>query len=351
MPIDLVTVPVETLTRFSFDCLRAMGCSEEEATLFSDGLIQSELRCLPGQGQGVRRLPIYLERINKRWTNIGAQMEIIKESPALALVDAHNGLGAVMGQRAMDLAVKKSKSMGIGTVIMRNSTHYGSSGVHVRRAINSGCIGIAMTNAGPEMAPWGGSEGRVGTNPWAMGAPTGGDFPVILDIALTTAGKGMMRWFLREGLKMPSDWALTPDGNETDDPGAAMDGPLLAIGQHKGYGLAMMTDVITGVISGAAFGLTPYASQDRLQVSHTFIALDIEWFMPLQDFLDRMDAFVNEVKSSKTRPGFDAVLVPGEIDHIREMEYRNSGAKLDKVVYEELRDLAETLNIDFPFRD
>jgi LDH2 family malate/lactate/ureidoglycolate dehydrogenase len=200
------------------------------------------------------------------------------------------------------------------------------------------------------MAPWGAASGVVGTNPWGIVAPTGGAFPVVLDIALTTAGKGMMRWYEREGRKMPLDWALTPDGEETDDPAAAMQGALLGIGQHKGYGLALMTDVITGVISGGGFGLAPYANPAKQDVAHTFIALDIAWFMPIAEFKARMDAFIAQIKAAKKRPGVEEILVPGEIDYRREQAYRRDGAQLDAVVFDELAALAQTLKLDFPFK-
>lgn len=349
MGITLVKVPVDDLWQFVISAFQAMGTSEDEARRCARGLMESELRCLPGQGQGVRRLPTYHERISKGWIRPGADYEIIKESPALALVDGHIGLGSVIAQKSMELAIKKAKISGIGTVIVKNSTHFGSSAVPARIALEHDCIGIAITNAGPEMAPWGGREGRVGTNPWGMVAPTGGDFPVVLDFAITTAGKGMMRWYEREGKKMPLDWALTPDGHETDDPSAAMAGALLGIGQYKGYGLSMFTDILTGVISGGAFGLTPYANPAKQDVAHTFIAVDIEWFMPVDEFKQRMDDFIAEIKSSALRPDFDEILVPGEIDYRREKSYRETGAKLDAAVFDELKALASTLGIDFPF--
>lgn len=349
MGITLIRVPVEALHQFTLDAFKAMGCSDDEARRCARGLMESELRCLPGQGQGVRRLPTYHERISKGWLQPGAPFEILKESPALALVDGHIGLGSVVAQKSMELAISKAKLSGVGTVIVRNSTHYGSSAVPARIAVEHDCIGLAFTNAGPEMAPWGGREGRVGTNPWGMAAPTGGAFPVVLDIALTTSGKGMMRWLQREGQKMPLDYALTPDGHVTDDPAAAMAGALLGIGEHKGYGLAMLTDVLTGVISGGAYGLTPYANPAQQDVAHTFIALDIAWFMDVDAFKQRMDAFIAEIKSSATRPGFDEILVPGEIDYRRERDYRQNGARLDAVVFDELHALAQTLGIAFPF--
>jgi LDH2 family malate/lactate/ureidoglycolate dehydrogenase len=350
MPITMITVPVDQLKDFTYRAYVAMGVPEDEARLCTNGLIQSELHCLPGQGQGVRRLSNYQERIKSGLVRVDAPFEVVKETPALALVDAHNGLGAAMGQKAMSLAVEKAKVSGVGTVVVGHSTHYGSSAVHARQALEQECIGIAMTNAGPEMAPWGGATGVLGTNPWSIAAPTGGDFPVIMDIALTTAGKGMMRWFVREGRNMPRDWALTPDGLETDNPAAAMQGALLGIGQHKGYGLSMMTDVITGVLSGGAFGLSLYSDPAKLDVAHTFIALDIAWFMPVREFKTRMDAFVAEIKSSKLRPGFDEILMPGEPEYRREQECRRNGVPVDSKVMEELAELASELNIDFPFR-
>lgn len=349
MAIPLVRVPVDALEQFTLSVFLRLGVPDDEARMCTSALIQSELRCLPGQGQGVRRLPVYRERITKGYILPGAPFEIVKESPALALIDGHNGLGSPIAQKSMRVAIAKAKVSGIGTAVVRNSTHFGSAAVPARLALEADCIGIAMTNAGPEMAPWGAASGVVGTNPWGIAAPTGGDFPVVLDIALTTAGKGMMRWYMREGRPMPLDWALTPDGEETDDPAAAMLGALLGIGGHKGYGLAMMTDVLTGVLGGAGYGLMPYANPAKQDVSHMMIAIDIAWFMPVAEFRARMDAFIADIKAAKKRPGVSEILVPGELDYRREQEFRRTGAVLDAEVFDELAALAADLEIDFPF--
>ena len=345
--ITFVRVDVARLEAFVKRAFLAMGLSERETAICAAGLMHAEMRCLPGQGQGVGRLTGYFDRLSQGLYVPGTEIQVVKESSALAFIDADMAMGSIVGQDAMAIAVDKAKTCGIGAAFVHNSTHFGSAGFHALRAVEADCIGIAMTNAGAEMAPWGGRSPRVGTNPWGLAAPTGGDFPALLDIALTTAGKGMMRWHEREGKTMPRDWALTPDGYETDDPTAAMAGALLGIGQYKGYGLSMFTDILTGVISGGGFGLAPFRDRDiaKLDVAHTFIAIDINFFMPIEAFKRRMDAFIAEVKGSELRPGFDEILVPGEIDHRRETGYRRDGAQLDEQVFLRLNELAATLGI------
>jgi LDH2 family malate/lactate/ureidoglycolate dehydrogenase len=343
--VPLVRVELGALRRLTYDVFRALGLNDEQVSLSAHALIYSELRFHPGQGQGVRRLRAYQERLARGLIDKDAPFELVKESPALALVDAHNGLGSVVGMKAMRLAVQKAKVCGIGSVVVRGGTHYGSSAVHASEALEGDCLGLALTNAGPEMAAWGGATPVVGTNPWAIAVPSDKGFPVVLDIALTTAGKGMMRWLEREGKRMPHAWALTPDGEETDDPAAAMQGALLGIGQYKGYGLSLMTDALTGVLSGGAFGTEPYSDPARQNVSHTFLAFHIDWFMPLGDYKARMGRFIDTIKASRLRPGFDEVLVPGELEHRRVREKTAHGVPLDRDVFDDLLALARELGI------
>jgi LDH2 family malate/lactate/ureidoglycolate dehydrogenase len=343
--IPMTCVTRDSLQAFMEEGFRTLGLPDSDARLFADALIFSELRFHPGHGQGVKRLRRYHERISKGLVDPQTRLEVIKESPALALLDANNGIGTVAAARAMTLAIEKAKVCGIGQVIVRNSTHYGSSAVHAVQAANAGCIGTSFTNAGPEMAPWGGREGAVGTNPWGIAAPTDMGFPVVMDIALTTAGKGMMQWQARSGQPMPLDWALTPEGAETDNPNAAMAGALLGIGQYKGYGLAFMTDVLTGVIGGGGFGLTPYKDQAKLDVSHSLTAVDIGWFMPLPEFHARMADFAQMVKSRALRPGFSEILLPGEQEARRVNRKSAAGVPLEDVALADLRALAAEIGI------
>jgi LDH2 family malate/lactate/ureidoglycolate dehydrogenase len=294
----------------------------------------------------------YVERVRARHVDPAAPFEVVKESPALALADAHNAPGTTVAVKAMRLAVQKAKACGVGIVVVRHSTHFGSASYSASQALADGCIGVSMTNAGPEMAPWGGIDGVVGTNPWAVAIPTGDGpdaMPIILDMALTTAGKGMMRWLLRDGRKMPTNWAITADGRTTDEPGEAMDGTLLPMGEYKGYGLSLITDVLTGVLSGGAYGVVPYQDPARQDVAHQFIAYHIDWFEPRQEFYRRLRDFIRMIKASRTRPGVKEILLPGELEWRRHQEKLAGGVPLDPEVYEDLRQLAQESNVPWPF--
>ena len=350
--IPLRVLPVEPLRNLAAQLLKTTALRDEDAELIADALITSELRNLQGQGQGVRRVKIYMQRANDGELDPTAPFEIVKESPALAWVDAHNGPGTVVAVKAMRLAIAKAKLSGMGTVVVRHSTHFGSASFSASQALAHGCIGISMTNAAPEMAPWGGTDAVLGTNPWAVAIPTGDDaasMPIILDMALTMAGKGMMGWLMRDGKKMPLTWAITQEGQFTDDPAAAMTGTLLPMGEYKGYALSLVTDVLTGVLGGTSFGSALNQNPFRLENGHQFIAYDISWFMALPEFYARVQEFIHMVKSSRPRPDVTEILLPGELEWRRMQEKRQSGVAIDPVIYEELRQLAADHHLAWPF--
>lgn len=350
--IPLRYLPVAPLRALTYDLLCTTPLAPEDAAIIADALVTSELRNLQGQGQGVRRVGAYMQRATQGLFAPRAPFEILKESPALALVDAHNGPGTIVAVKAMRLAVEKARLAGVGVVLVRHSTHFGSASYSASQALGSGCIGVSMTNAGPEMAPWGGIDPVLGTNPWAVAIPTGDDpasMPILLDMALTMAGKGMMRWLMRDGQKMPRTWAITKDGRFTEDPAAAMDGTLLPMGEYKGYGLSLITDVLTGVMGGGAFGTEPYRDPGRQDVGHQFIAYDIDWFMARAEFYRRLQDFIAMVKASRTRPDVAEILLPGELEWRRMQEKLRTGVPIDPEICDELRRLAVGQGIAWPF--
>lgn len=345
--ITTVNIPVDALKEQARAILIAHGAAPAEAAVQADARLQGELRGHPGQGQGMRGIARYCEMLDIGGIVSPAPIQTLVDTPAMALLDGGKGFGQVVAVRAMDLAIEKARAVGVGLVSVRHSNHLGITAYHVMRATRAQMIGICLTNAGPEMAPWGGITPLIGTNPWGLGAPTGLGFPLVLDMALSMSGKGMVRWHQREGLPVPTDWAYDRDGNETTDPAAALEGPLVPMGMFKGTGLSIFTDVLCGVLTGAAFGSKLYDRPDNHDVGHMLIAIDIAQFMPFTEFIDRIDAFCSELKGSELAPGFDEILLPGEMEHRRTVERLAAGIDLDREVYDSLKRLSQDAGIEF----
>jgi LDH2 family malate/lactate/ureidoglycolate dehydrogenase len=344
----MTRIPAETLRQFAEAVFGALGVDEERARLLADGVLQGALRGHPGQGQGMGRLRGYVNRVSNDEIDVASRPQVITETPVLTLIDGQNGFGQVIATEAMHRAMDKASAIGVGVTGVRHSNHLGITAYTAMLALERDQIGICLSNAGPEMAPWGGLTPLLGTNPWGVAVPTGGDFPIVLDMALTTSGKGMMRWRAREGLPMPATWALTRDGQVTTDPAAADDGPLLPIGEFKGTGLSLITDILSGVLTGAAFGSRPYADSKNHDVGHFMIAIDIAPWLPLPEFQRRVQDFMAELKTSHLAPGFDEILLPGELEHRRTVERLANGVPVADDTLADLHALAAQLAIDDP---
>lgn len=345
--ITTVRVPAAALREQTEAILLAFGATPDEAATMADARLQGQLRGHPGQGQGVRGIARYCAMLDNGGIVPGALFEVLVDTPAVALVDGHKGFGQVIAARAMDMAIERAAGVGVGLVAVRHSNHLGITAYHAMRAAGRRMIGICLTNAGPEMAPWGGITPTIGTNPWGMAAPTDLGFPIVLDMALSMSGKGMVRWYQREGRTIPTDWAYDRDGNPTDDPAAAMEGPLVPIGAFKGTGLSIMTDILAGVLTGAAFGLAPYRDPANHDVGHMLIAIDIERFMPWGDYLTRVRAFAAEIRASALAPGHTEILLPGELEHRRATERLANGIDVDRETVDTLRTLATDRGVPF----
>lgn len=346
---DLITLyPLETLEKFSNDFLRALGASDEEAAIITDGLMTASLWWHPGQGQGLEKFFRFFRQINNGGIIPNAKMEWVKEGPAYALLDAGKGFGYVSAHRAMARAVEKAKVTGIAMVGVRHSNHFGIAGYHALHAAKKGMIGWAFTNAKAEMAPWGSAQVVLGTNPWGIAIPRRDTHAVVLDMALTMSGKGMMLWYEREGRQMPDSWALTPDGKRTTDPTAAMQGPLLPIGEYKGYGLSFITDVLSGVMTGSLFGMTVFQDESNHDVGHVMLAIDPGAFMPREDVDKRLEKLIAEVKGAPPIDRDKPVVLPGEVEFARMAQRKRDGVPLSRKTVEELSGLAARLRVDFP---
>lgn len=343
-------IPFATLSRFTRGAVARMGMHARDAEIFADVLVSGSLRSHPSQNQGVQQLPLYWSRMQEGVVNRTAMFEVVRQEGSTALTDAHDGLGHVMSVHAMELAIKMALEVGAGVVAVRHSTHFGIAAYYPLLAMRHGCIGIAFSNAAPEIAPWGGSRATVGTNPWAVGVPSSGDAPVVLDMATSTSGKGAIEWHLRAGLPIPQDWALTAEGERTEDAAAGMLGTLFPLGGPKGYAMAVIIDALTGVLTGSAFGPAVFASR-RHDVGHLMIAIDISRFLPLDSFNKRMESFITQIRSSPITPGSGPVLLPGEIEYRREQEARRLGVPIPREKLAALQRLGEELHVPVSLSD
>ncbi len=325
--------------------LDAMGLSPSQKKWVADALMHGALSGHPGQGQGFDKLPRMWQRIQAKTIDLHARVETRAQGSTWALWEAHNGLGIQVAAQAMEAAVEQAKEQGMGAVFVRGSTHLSSAGFHALLAAEKGLLGLCMTNAGPEMAPWGGTTPILGTNPWGMAVPTTGPFPLLLDIALTQSGKGMVRWHQEQGLPIPTHWAFAPDGSTTDDPTQALAGTLVPIGEYKGVGLSFMTDVLCGVLTGAAFGQDCYADPKRHNVGHVLMAIAPERFMARELFYQRLEEFCRQYKSSETMQGVSEVYLPGELEYLRKRERLRQGIPVSSSALEALNQLAQELDV------
>lgn len=340
--------PESVLRRFSMDMMAALGADEDEAKIVTDGLMTASLWWHPGQGQGLEKFFRYTRRLKEEGIIPRAEMKWVKEGPTYALLDAAKGFGYVAAHRAMQRAIEQAREFGVAMVGVRNSNHFGIAGFHALQAARQGVIGWSFTNARAEMAPWGSAMPVLGTNPWGIAIPRREGHPIVLDMALTMSGKGMMRWYMRAGKPMPDSWALTPAGERTTNPAEAMDGPVLPIGEYKGYGLSLVTDVLAGVMTGALFGLSVFQDEANYDVGHMMLAINPEAFMDGESFYERLERLLDEVKSAPPIDTDRPIQLPGEAEHKRMERRLVEGIPVDQETVEKLRLLAEEYGVACP---
>jgi len=340
-----VSIPLDDLWELCETAARAAGFSEADARDLTAALVGGSLRSLPGQGQGVQSLPKYLGRVRSGVIDPRAEIVEIRSTAAGKLLDARRAHGAIAATRAMRLALELAKLQGVGAVGVRDSTHLGAAGYFAELATERQCIGIVFTNAGPEIAPWGATRAIVGTNPWAVAVPSRQGWPIVLDMANSTSGMGMVRWNELIGQPIPDDWALTPDGRRTTDPIAALAGTLFPLGGAKGYAMAVMVDLLTGALTGSAVGVDCFGEAHQ-NVGHLMLALRIEAFSPLDAFLDRVELLVAQVRSSPAVDSSSPALLPGELEYRRRTERSERGLPIPVDRFEALLEMASELDLD-----
>lgn len=325
----------------------AAGLHNDAAGRVADSLIAADLRGVTSHGTML--VPMYVERLQKGSVARHSSAEVLVDAGAVAVLDARGALGQVTSDQAMELAVAKSRQHGVGAVVVRNAFHFGGAFRYVESAAMSGCIGIAASNTRPLMPAPGGATAVVGNNPLAVGVPVLDREPLILDMALSEAALGKIRLAAQEGRPIPATWATDNEGAPTTDAAAAIAGLLLPAAGHKGYGLALVIDMLTGVLSGGGFGNAVQGLYADTSVpnncAHFFLALDIAHFGNVTEFLARAAELADQVLTSPTAPGVERTLLPGQLEAERLSAATASGVRIDSSVLDALEATARGLGM------
>lgn len=332
------------------DMLRAAGVPAQHAELVADTLVFAELRGV--SSHGLARLGSYIRRVKLGLMNPTASPCVLQKGASTALVDGCNGFGQVVTMRAMNLAIEMAGATGAAVVGVRNSNHFGTAAYYVMAAVNVGMIGMVLSNAAPAMAPWGGAVAMLGTNPLAVGIPAGEEPPILLDMATSAVARGKIRLAAKKGEKIPEGWALNSKGDPTTVPQEALAGTLLPASGPKGYGLALVIDVLSGVLTGSGFGKTVKALDDMsgpVRAGHFLAAINVQAFTDLPSFKSDVDALIRQVRACPRAAGVDRIYLPGEIEFEAAARLRKEGIALSDKVAADLRALGAELGVDVGF--
>jgi L-2-hydroxycarboxylate dehydrogenase (NAD+) len=341
----------ERLVRFVQAAFEKLGVPSAEAQIGADALVAADLRGVDTHGV-IRFSPQawYVKWLSEGSMTARPNIRIVSESASTALIDGDRGMGMVIGHRAMELAVAKAKQSGIGMVGVRNSRHYGMSAYYAMQTLPHDMIGIAMTNASRQVVPTFGREARFGTNPMCFAVPADKELPFVLDMATTTAAAGKLELAARMEKAIPLGWALNENAQATDDPRVAQKARRLLplggsreSGSHKGYGLAIVVEILCGVLTGTLTALN--ADQDPR--GHFFGAIRIDAFRAVDEFKRDMDRLIQELKSTPPIAGQDRVYVAGEIEFETAEERSERGIPLLPSVLQGLRDVSEQLGVPY----
>jgi LDH2 family malate/lactate/ureidoglycolate dehydrogenase len=327
----------EALREFCEEVLGAAGVPRKDARIVAASLVDAELSGM--KSHGVTRLNDYLLRMEQGLMTPATKLDVVRETPSTALLDANDGWGQVASERAVELVVEKAREVGSAWVGVRNSNHNGTAAYWTMKIARQGMVGICSMNTSPVMAAYGSRRPTLGTNPLSIAVPSSSGSPVVLDMATSNQARGKIILAAQNDDPIPEGWAITGEGLPTTEAKEALKGSVLPLGGPKGSGLAIMLDILTGVLTGAEFGAKMprmYDDPKPQRVGHMFSAISVEAFMPMTEFLSRMDEKEQETRQGPPAPGFESVSMPGDGTHARMATYRHNGIPLTEEVYADL---------------
>ncbi len=348
--MSAVVIAAPALREWAQRILEAIHTPASAAALIAETLVAANLRGV--DSHGVQLLLFYVEKIEQGRVDVSATGRVVSESGACLLYDGENGLGQVVSSICVGHAVRLARAHGIGMATARESNHFGAAAWWADRIASEGMIGIVTCNASPMVAPWQGREPRFGTNPLCVAVPREEGRGWLLDMATTTVAMGRVYGASVRGEKeIPPGWALDTEGVPTTSTETALAGLLMPLGGYKGSGLAMLAEMLSGVLSGGAMSteLGGLRVQTRpFRVSQTFVAIDVARFMPLDEFRARVARLVEMVKSSHPARGYGEVMVAGDPEWRSEAARAASGIPVAAGLHERLVEISARLGVAIP---
>lgn len=344
-----IKINYKDLLQFCINIFIKTGLSKEHAFTIADSLIFANLRGI--DSHGVIRLPSYILRLERGGSKIKPNIKLLKDRAALALIDGDSGMGQVVGKYAIEIATKKAKRSGISFVGVKGSAHFGAASYYSVKIAQKGMIGFSTSNTTQNTAAWGGAKRIIGNDPLAIAVPYKDNKPLVLDISMSQVAGGRIKLAAKNNQKIPVGWGIDKFGRNTDNPNDIIDGGArLPFGEHKGYGLAVILEILNGVLTGADMlsQITSWSKypESPTNIGHCFAVIDINSFMDIKEFQQRLEWFVGEIKSSPSMEGSRGIFMPGEIELEVEKTRKKNGIPIPQKVLIELLHIANTYNED-----
>ena len=340
-------IPADKLETIAATLLQKSGSSEEEAAIIARHSIGANLA--GHDSHGIIQIPTYIDRVKKEHIIPGAEFEIVRETPTTTVIDGHWGWGYVVSERAMQMTIDKAEKSGVAATTVSHQSHVGRVADYPLMAAEAGMIGMMTADSGrspKSVAPFGGREPRLGTNPISMAMPSNLDGPFFIDMATSGAAAGKVKLAQSRGTPIPEGWLVDKDGNPTTDPNLYGNGavilPLGGAEGHKGYGLSAMVEIFSGILTGLGFGVEPSGKHN----DGVFMAVfKVDAFMDLEEFKREVTDFATYLKATPTAAGFDEVLYPGEIEHQRIQKNLAEGVFIEDATWDKLKALADEYGV------
>lgn len=347
-----MTYSVEKLLHFTEQVMQKAGLSEEEARIFSDSLISADMRGV--SSHGLTRLSTYAKRVEEGLVANHVEPEILQDGGTVLRVDGKNGMGAYVGTRVMELCMQRAKESGSAFAAVSGGNHFGCASYFALQAAREGMIGFAVANGPAAIPPTGGTQPLLGTNPVAIAIPAGRYEPLVLDMATSAVARGKVALAKKNGTSIPEGWGLDSKGRPTTDPADILDGgSMLPMAGAKGYGIALIVEILCSCLSGAQDGQTLGSFYDfsRTQESgYAFGAVDIGKIIDIDLFKASVDRLFGSMKACPKAEGVTEIKIPGEIENEKAEKALGEGITLSPAVLEELKKTAEHYDVAFPER-